>query len=66
MTNSFIPDALGIACGVLGWPPDVFWRATPLELKTAFEGFCRFHGIIAKDGLNSADVQALRAMLEEA
>nr|WP_293423504.1 rcc01693 family protein [Phreatobacter sp.] len=31
-------DALRLALGVIGWPPDVFWRATPRELAAALEG----------------------------
>jgi uncharacterized phage protein (TIGR02216 family) len=27
-----------LACGVLGWPPRVFWEATPRELAAALEG----------------------------
>jgi hypothetical protein len=30
--------AAGAATGLLGWSPDAFWRATPAELLTAFEG----------------------------
>jgi len=28
---------MGIACGVLGWPPSVFWDSTPHEFWAAFE-----------------------------
>lgn len=31
-------DALRLALGVIGWPPDTFWRATPRELAAALEG----------------------------
>jgi uncharacterized phage protein (TIGR02216 family) len=27
-----------LALGVIGWPPDVFWRATPRELAAALDG----------------------------
>ncbi|TAN64266.1 MAG: phage tail assembly chaperone [Magnetospirillum sp.] len=30
---------MGIACGVLGWPPPVFWSSTPHELFAAIEGY---------------------------
>jgi uncharacterized phage protein (TIGR02216 family) len=31
-------DAMMLALGVLRWSPDEFWRATPRELTTAWEG----------------------------
>lgn len=31
-------EALGLALGVLGWPPDLAWRATPRELALAARG----------------------------
>lgn len=27
-----------VATGILGWPPDLFWRATPAELAHAIAG----------------------------
>jgi uncharacterized phage protein (TIGR02216 family) len=27
-----------LALGVIGWPPEAFWRATPRELAAALDG----------------------------
>lgn len=34
--------AATVATGLLGWPPEQFWAATPAELQLAIEG--RFGG----------------------
>lgn len=31
-------DAARLAMGLLGWPPETFWRATPQDLRLALEG----------------------------
>ena len=31
-------EAMAAALGVLRWPPDAFWRATPRELLAAIAG----------------------------
>lgn len=31
----FVRDAQRVAYGILRWTPDVFWRATPLDLSAA-------------------------------
>ncbi len=31
-------SAAMVATGLLGWPPEQFWRATPAELQLALEG----------------------------
>jgi len=31
--------------GVLGWTPDAFWSATPIELYAAISGWQESHGI---------------------
>ena len=31
--------------GVLGWIPPVFWKATPLDLYPAVEGWMEAHGV---------------------
>ena len=31
-------EATALAFGVLRWPPDTFWRATPAELFAALRG----------------------------
>jgi hypothetical protein len=48
---------MGFCLGVLGWPPDVFWRATVPELKAAATGRR------GADILEDADIRALEALL---
>lgn len=33
------------ALGMLGWTPETFWNSTPPELRLAFEGFAKMHGL---------------------
>lgn len=33
------------ALGVLRWPPSEFWNSTPLELTSAYVGYCRREGL---------------------
>lgn len=37
-------DHMRVALGVIGWPPAVFWRATPRELLMAFDGYMEHRG----------------------
>jgi len=52
--------------GVLRWPPDVFWNATPAELYLAFEGMTgrAFAGIEAAP-LTRAELEALIALFPD-
>lgn len=50
--------AARIATGVLGWPPEQFWRATPQELRLAIEGRL---GRGAAADFGRADLAALMA-----
>jgi uncharacterized phage protein (TIGR02216 family) len=34
-------EAMALGLGVLRWPPDAFWRATPAELFAALRGPAR-------------------------
>jgi Phage tail assembly chaperone protein, TAC len=34
---------MGLACGVMGWPPAAFWNATPVEVLISFNGWQRVH-----------------------
>ena len=53
-------DAARLATGLLGWPPDVFWRATPQDLRLALEG--RLGRVrAARAGLGKAELAALMA-----
>jgi Phage tail assembly chaperone protein, TAC len=63
--REFIKTAMGSACGVLGWHPDAFWRATPFDVLCAWQGFERFHGLTASDDLTEHDVRDLRTLLSE-
>lgn len=38
-------DMAGFALGVLGWPPESFWRATPAEFWIAVAGWKRVNGL---------------------
>ncbi|MCZ8314355.1 phage tail assembly chaperone [Phreatobacter sp.] len=41
-----------LAFGVLGWPPQLFWQATPRELAAALEGcFGRIAAPLDRSGL---------------
>ena len=52
-----------IATGVLGWPPAVFWAATPPEFWAAFAGWRRVNCLRKHDGALTADeVARLDAM----
>jgi uncharacterized phage protein (TIGR02216 family) len=56
-----------IGMGVLGWPPECFWRATPHDLLTALAGWREARGLRQADaGLSNEDVAALRAKLDAA
>ena len=52
--------------GVLGWPPEQFWRATPHDLLVALDGWREAHGLRAIASLDAADVTRLRALLRPA
>lgn len=38
MTGTDWPGLARLALGLLGWEPEVFWRATPAELALALAG----------------------------
>ncbi len=48
------------ALGLLGWPPETFWRATPGELVAAYEGFLSAHGLKARAPLTREEFEALK------
>ena len=39
-----------LGMGVIGWTPDTFWRATPIELRSALRGWQRSQGVNPDDG----------------
>lgn len=57
-----------IGLGVLGWPPEVFWRATPLEMAAALDGYREKMGVpgAGRAAFGARDVRALRAMMADA
>ncbi len=63
--GEFIKNAMGAACGVMGWPPDAFWHATPFDFLNAWQGFEHFHGLKPVNDLTHDDVQNLRNLLNE-
>ncbi|MBY0427902.1 MAG: phage tail assembly chaperone [Alphaproteobacteria bacterium] len=63
--SDFIKNAMGAACGVMGWSPEIFWQSTPLDFLNAWHGFQQFHGLKPADDLTQDDVQHLRALLNQ-
>lgn len=49
--------AARLGCGVLGWSPDDFWRATPAELRAALG--------IDLGAADALDAAGLRRLIEE-
>jgi uncharacterized phage protein (TIGR02216 family) len=52
----------GWAMAALGWTPESFWRATPADVRMAFRGWCRLHGIEASG--KAADRDALASLMK--
>lgn len=52
--------AATVATGILGWMPDAFWQATPIELQQALEG--RF-GV--SPALGRQELERLREVLRD-
>jgi hypothetical protein len=53
--------------GVLGWPPECFWRATPHDLLAALAGWREAHGLgQSATVLSDDDVATLKAKLARA
>lgn len=50
-----------VATGILGWPPDLFWRATPAELAHAIAGRT---GVHADSMMPLAGPELMRLMQE--
>lgn len=49
-----------VALGILRWPPDVFWAATPTELALAIEGLTgRGPATVDTAPLTRAELEAL-------
>jgi Phage tail assembly chaperone protein, TAC len=45
MTSPWLAQA-AVATGLMGWRPDEFWSATPVEFFTAWRGWLRAQGHI--------------------
>ena len=63
--SDFIKNAMGAACGVMGWPPYTFWQSTPHDVLYAWHGFEQFHGLKPANDLTDDDVKHLRTLLNE-
>lgn len=50
-------EAARVALGLLQWSPEVFWRATPAELRLAIAGRMGRNGAVAP--LDRAELAAL-------
>ncbi len=55
-------DVLAFGLGVLRWPPDVFWRATPRELAAALRGM---RGRAGAEPLGRADLHDLMTLFPD-
>lgn len=60
-----------LALGILQWPPQAFWKATPAELYAAVEGWQEKNGINPDkdDGappplFTPAEVEAMRELMD--
>ncbi len=60
-----------IALGILGWSPEVFWKATPHEFWAAWDGWCGLnvpkqdHQPTEKEsGLSPDDHETLRKWMD--
>lgn len=63
MAKSFpTKDYMKVALGVLGWSPRHFWRATPHEVRIAFDGWCEVNG---KQYQQAIDREALEKLMQE-
>ena len=56
-------EAMALALGILRWPPDTFWRATPSELFAALRGPARGAGV---EPATSSDVDRLMRAFPDA
>jgi len=55
-----------VAMGLLRWPPDVFWNATPAELYLAIEGMTgRVLDATDHAPLSRAELDALTALFPD-
>ncbi len=54
-------SAAMVATGLLGWTPEVFWRATPSELQLALNG--RFGESQGRQALSRQELERLREAL---
>lgn len=53
-------DQAALATGLMGWAPDVFWAATPVEWQVAWRLWARAHGLAPGGGaLNQTSLAAL-------
>lgn len=64
--SSDIARAMQVALGAIGWPPETFWRATPLELLAAVRGWQEKQGLAA-GGVppGKTEIKQLRSMLQQ-
>ncbi|HMO76769.1 MAG TPA: phage tail assembly chaperone [Sphingopyxis sp.] len=48
----------GLMARVAGWPPDIFWNATPADAAAVLGGW------VEEEGADGVDRHALAAMME--
>lgn len=52
--------------GVLGWPPAVFWQATPRELRVALDGYMGHNGQTVRPPLSVSRLGELMSAYPDA
>jgi Phage tail assembly chaperone protein, TAC len=48
----------GVATGLLGWAPDIFWAATPQDWHLAWRSWAQAHGLAADASAASSSTLA--------
>ncbi len=52
---------LEVCCGVLRWPPAVFWASTMVEIAAAVDGYIESHGPPADEFMSREELEELKA-----
>ncbi len=52
-----------MCCGILGWPPDVFWKySTPIDTLGAEKAYAESQGKKSEEPPNAYEVRRLKAL----
>lgn len=55
----------GMACGLMGWTPDAFWRATPAEFWPAWQQWARARGLTPDKYMTRDELRELMAQFPD-